>query len=153
MIKKMAKKTKKKIIKKTLKKKVIVKKIRTEKQKKLIKLISENLGKNTGAKTMLDMMIEAGYARSTALQQTSILCEVKETKEFKNYIERLESHREEIMKRMEALVGTAKYGELSMTLARIENIILLGQGKPTSIVNELSEKEKKAMDDLYKENS
>jgi len=149
----MKKNPKKKLIKKTPKKKVKVKRIRTEKEKKLFQLISANLGKTGKTKTIERMMLEAGYSKSMARQQSGIMCKIKKTKEFKNYIERLENHREKIMEWMDKKIDKAKYGELSASLARIENILLLSAGKPTSIINELSDKEKTELDKIYEENS
>ena len=145
-------KKKKKIIK-PKNKKATVKKLRTEREKKLFKLISENLGKKGKGKSMKELMMNAGYSENTALQQTRILGKVKETKEFKSYIDRLKAHREVIIERMESLIGTAKYGEISMSLSRIENIVLLSEGKPTENVNVLSGKKKDEIDNIFKENS
>jgi len=153
----MKKKVKKKIIKKTVKKtpkkKVIVKKLETEKQKKLFKLISENFGKSGGTKTMQEMMISAGYSETTSKQQTAILCKIKESEEYKDYIAWIEKHRKKIMKKMDDKIGSADYGELSRTFARLENILLLSQGKPTSNINVLSEEEKKDLDKLADDNA
>lgn len=144
---------KKKQIKKPIKKKVDTSKLRTEKEKKLFNLISANLGNKKGTKTMEEMMIEAGYSLSTARQQSSILCKVKASKEYKGYIEKLIAHRDKIIGLMEERSSQAKYGELSQSLARIENIILLSEGKPTSNVNVLSDEDKNNLDELFDENS
>lgn len=130
-----------------------VKKLKTPNQKKLFELISENIGKTGPKKTLEEMMIEAGYAESTARQQAGIMAGIKESEEFGNYLERLEKHKEKIILRMEKLVDHAQYNELSMALSRIENILLLAQGKPTSNVNILTDDEKKKLDQLFDENS
>lgn len=144
----------KKILKKTkTKNKEVAPRIRTEKEKKLFKLILDNFGKTGKARTMYELMIEAGYSHNTAHEQSRILNKIKSTKEYTNYVERLEKHRETVIKRMEETVGTAKYGELSQSLARIENIVLLSQGRPTSNLNILSDEEKEDLDHLFDENS
>lgn len=144
---------KKKIIKKKIKKKVDTSILRTEKEKKLFNLISANLGNKKGTKTMEEMMIEAGYSLSTARQQSAILCKVKASKEYKGYIEKLIAHRDKVIDLMETNASTAKYGELTASLARIENIILLGQGKSTSNVNILTKEEEEDLDGLFEENA
>jgi hypothetical protein len=52
-------------------------KIQTDKQRKLVKLLSENVGL-AKPKTMLQMMLEAGYTEETARQQSGILRGVQE---------------------------------------------------------------------------
>jgi hypothetical protein len=52
-------------------------KIQTDKQRKLVKLLSENVGLPK-PKTMLEMMLEAGYEESTARQQSGILAGIRE---------------------------------------------------------------------------
>jgi len=148
------KKISKKIpLKKTLKKKAIVKRLGTPKEKKLIKIFSENFGKTGGSKTIQEMMMEAGYAKSTAMQQSVIIGRIKDSKEYQDHLKWLNRHKEMIMNRMDENIDKADYGELSRTLARIENIILLSQGKPTSNLNILSDKGKQELDDLFKDNS
>ncbi len=137
----------------TKNKKAPVKRLKTAKQKKLIKLISENLGGKKGGRTMKSMMLEAGYSESMANQQSSVLCLIKESKEFGDYIERLENMREKLMKRMEDTIDEASHSEVSASLARTENIILLASGRPTANVKILSEEDKEKMDSLFKDNS
>lgn len=144
---------KKKINKKPITKKPIVKKLKTDKEKKLLNLIMANSGKTRRTKSIEAMMLEAGYARNTARQQKPIIDKIKQTKEYKNYIERLIAHRDKIIELMEEKAPRAEYRDLSSTLARVENIVLLAEGKPTSNINIISEEEKEKLDNLFDENS
>lgn len=62
----------------------------TIKQKKLIRLISENFGKKGSTKTMYEMMLEAGYSETTAKQQSRILSTIKEKPEMRGIVADLE---------------------------------------------------------------
>jgi len=56
-------------------------KIQTDKKRKLIKLLSENVGL-AKPKTMLEMMLEAVYSEETARQQSGILSGIREEPDF-----------------------------------------------------------------------
>lgn len=116
---------------KPVKKKSTKQKRNTEKMKKLVKLISVNLG-IARPKSMYEMMIEAGYSEKTARQQSAILMRIKE--DLKPLTNRLEEERDAILMEMVLKRPLAKYSELSASLDRISKNIQLLSNKPTDIV-------------------
>lgn len=101
-------------------------KIQTDKQRKLLKLLSENLGLGK-PKTLYDMMLEAGYEESTARQQSLTLRGIRE--ELNPIVARLEKHREKIIARMEKEISKARYRDLTDALDKVtKNIQLLSGG-------------------------
>lgn len=103
-------------------------KIQTDKQRKLVKLISENVGL-AKPKTLFEMMLEAGYEESTALQQSGILKGIRE--ELDPIVTELESHRTEVLNRMRKEFSKAKYRDLSDALDKLTKQIQLLSGKAT----------------------
>lgn len=102
-------------------------KIQTDKQRKLVKLLSENVGL-AKPKTMLEMMLEAGYEESTARQQTGILNGIRE--ELEPIVHQMEKHRDEVIKDMVKKMPKAKYGDLTNALDKLtKNIQLLSGGR------------------------
>lgn len=103
----------------------------TEKQKKMIKLFTENIGSSKKTKTLKAMMLEAGYSESSANQQTSLLSPIRDR--MKTVVDKLEKEREEILKEMVNKRKKANYSDLVKGLdITTKNIQLLG-GKPTEI--------------------
>ena len=72
-------------------------KIQTDKQRKLVKLISENLGL-AKPKTLQQMMLDAGYSESSAHQQTTLLAGIRE--ELEPIVQAMQDHRETVIKEM-----------------------------------------------------
>jgi hypothetical protein len=107
-------------------------KIQTDKQRKLVKLLSENLGLKK-PKTMLQMMLEAGYEESTAHQQTSILVGIRE--ELDPIVKKLIAHRERILTQLAKKLPQAKYRDLVDGLDKVTKNIQLLSGKPTERPN------------------
>jgi hypothetical protein len=103
-------------------------KTQTDKQRKLVQLVSENLGREKPM-TMLDMMLAAGYEESTARQQSTILVGVRE--ELEPIVAELEAHRIEVMKRMRKEFSKARYRDLSDSLDKLTKNIQLLSGKAT----------------------
>jgi hypothetical protein len=66
-------------------------KIQTDKQRKLVKLVSENLG------TMMHMMLEAGYSDESARRQSTILVGIRD--ELDPIVQKLEAHRLKVIDR------------------------------------------------------
>lgn len=102
-------------------------KIQTDKQRKLVKLLSENIGL-AKPKTMLEMMLEAGYTEETAHQQSGILRGVRE--ELDPIVAKLEAHRLKVIERMAKKIDAATYRDLTDALDKTtKNIQLLSGGK------------------------
>jgi phage terminase small subunit len=105
-----------------------VAKIQTDKQRKLIQLISENLGL-AKPKTMMEMMLEAGYSEETAHQQSTILVGIRE--ELDPIARKLEDHREKVIARMAVKLKSATYRDLTDSLDKTTKNIQLLRGKAT----------------------
>jgi len=73
----------------------------TQRQQKLVKILSVNIGTENSHKTMYDMMIEAGYAETTARQQSGVLAGIKERREVKDIVTRLEGIVQNAVKALE----------------------------------------------------
>lgn len=103
-------------------------KIQTDKQRKLVKLIAENVGLEK-PKTLMQMMLEAGYAEETARQQSGILAGIRE--ELDPIVTELEAHRTEVLKRMRKEYSKARYRDLSDSLDKLTKQVQLLSGKAT----------------------
>jgi len=105
----------------------------TPKKRKLLRIISENLGKEGFTKTMCEMMIEAGYSKNSALQQTAILAGIQE--ELKPISDKLDELREKAIKRLNDgnLTDKANYRDLVDGIDKLTKNIQLIKGKPTGI--------------------
>lgn len=116
-------------------------------KERLLQLISENFGKSKPL-TMYQMMLNAGYAESTAKQQSAVLMTIKEGAEegdptVTSHLERLKKIREKMLARLEDQVQYAKYGSLAYGLTVLDKSIALMEGKPTErIAHELPEEER-----------
>lgn len=102
--------------------------IKTDKQRKLVKLISENVGLRK-PKTMMEILREAGYSESVARQQSSILVGVRE--DLDPIVDELEKHRVEVVKRMRKEFSKARYRDLTDSLDKVTKNIQLLSGKAT----------------------
>jgi len=103
----------------------------TEKQKKLIKLITENLNSRGFTKTMKDILLEAGYSESTARRQQETLNAIKdETEPITNKI--LEE-RDAAVKAMKGKRKNAKYRDLVDAVDKLTKAANLLGGKPTEV--------------------
>ena len=69
-------------------------KIQTDKQRKLVKLIAENVGLEK-PKTLMQMMLDAGYAEETARQQSGILAGIRE--ELEPIVQARQDHRDNVI--------------------------------------------------------
>src|ERR1051325_5391904 len=65
-----------------------------DKQRKLVKLLSENLGREKPM-TMLEMMLAAGYEESTARQQSTVLVGIRE--ELAPIVRKVEEPRDQVI--------------------------------------------------------
>jgi hypothetical protein len=111
---------------------LIMKKKDTQRQKKLVKLISENLGTGKKTKTMYEMMLEAGYEESTALQQSTILTRIYD--KVVPIVQRLEAERDRILDALtKKNLRWEKYKDLVDSLDKLTKNIQLLSGKPTEI--------------------
>lgn len=151
-------KTKKKAIIFVKKKKVPKKakskaKASTLKQKKLIQKISENLGNTNRAKSMYQIMIEAGYAKTTAKQQSTVLVRVKD--DVKSLITKLEEKRDLAISHLtEEKLITSNAKELSSVIDKLTKNVELLSGRPTDIKeNKLPEEERDLINQILYENS
>lgn len=107
-------------------------KIQTDKQRKLVKLIAENVGLEK-PKTLMQMMLEAGYAEETARQQSGILAGIKE--ELDPIVEKLEAHRLKVIERLAKKLDAATYRDLTDSLDKLTKNIQLLRGKATERPN------------------
>lgn len=104
----------------------------TQKKQKLIKLISENLGIEGFTKSMYEMMLEAGYAESSAKQQTAILTGIKEElKPLANQLEGLRIKAIEELEKNKNKFKTANLRDLVSSIDTLTKNIQLISGKPT----------------------
>jgi hypothetical protein len=100
----------------------------TDKQAKLVKLISENVGL-AKPKTLLEMMLEAGYEESTARQQSGILNGIQD--QLDPIVQKLEAHRLKVIDRLAKKLDAATYRDLTDSLDKLTKNIQLLRGKPT----------------------
>lgn len=107
-------------------------KTQTDKQRKLVKLLSENVGL-AKPKTMLEMMLEAGYEESTARQQSGILAGIRE--ELDPIVAKLEEHRLKVIERLSVKLDAATYRDLTDSLDKLTKNIQLLSGKATERPN------------------
>ena len=102
----------------------------TEKQKKLLTLLSVNLG-NEKPKTLYQMLIESGYSEETARQQNGALAGIRDKVE--PIVQSMVDHREKVMKRLTTQLPKAKYRDLVDSLDKLtKNIQLLNGGKTSN---------------------
>ena len=107
-------------------------KIQTDKQRKLVKLVSENLGL-AKPKTMIEMMLEAGYSEESAHQQSTILVGIRD--ELDPIVQKLEAHRLKVIDRLSKKLDAASYRDLTDSLDKLTKNIQLLRGKPTDRTN------------------
>lgn len=108
----------------------------TERQKKLIKLLSENLGKRGGEILNLgDLLREAGYSESMARSPAQVFKGSKTIKTVADsFIKRLQDHRSKALARMDKLVDKAGYRDAVDGLDKTtKNIQLLTGGKTENV--------------------
>ena len=98
-------------------------------QKKLIRIISDNLGTKGFTKSMVQMMKEAGYEESTANQQSEVLSRVSE--ELQPIVSMLEKERDRALKQLTKKITKAKYRDLVDAIDKFTKVIQLLSGKPT----------------------
>ena len=122
----------------------------TEKQKKLLLIISENLGTRRSSKTMYQMMLEAGYSNKTALQQSEILCRLEE--ELKPIVNQLDKKRQKMINKLDKTINKATFRDLTDGIDKMtKNIQLLSGGATDRIV--ITDKEKAAVDKAFNQNT
>jgi|ERR1019366_7347891 hypothetical protein len=107
-------------------------KILTEKQKKLLKLISENLGLEK-PKTLYQMFLDAGYEDSTAKQQSSIIVGLQD--KIDPMVEAMEAHRRKVIEQLSKKLPQAKYHNLIEALDKLTKNIQLLSGRATDRTN------------------
>ena len=96
----------------------------TQRQKKLIKLISENLGNKGKTKTMYKMFLEAGFSETSAKQQSNILSGIKD--KVAPIVDRLEKERDNALNQLSKKINKAKYRDLVDAIDKLtKNIQLL----------------------------
>lgn len=107
-------------------------KIETQKQKKLLKLISENVGL-AKPKTLYEMFLEAGYEESTAKQQSGILAGIQD--KLEPIVKKMIAHRDKVIDQLAKKLPSAKYHNLIEALDKLTKNIQLLSGKPTERPN------------------
>lgn len=104
----------------------------TIKQKKLIRLISENFGNKESTKNMYEMMLEAGYSESTAKQQSRILSTVREKPEMQGVVAKLEKIRDNALNALEGKdLNKVDAGTIVRILKDLNHDIELLSGRAT----------------------
>jgi hypothetical protein len=109
-------------------------KILTGKQKKLLKLLSENIGLER-PKTLIDLFREAGYAESVAHQQSTVLAGIRD--KVDPIVQSLVDHREKVIKQLAKKLPSARYNNLIEAVDKLTKNIQLLSGKPTDRPNTL----------------
>lgn len=111
----------------------------TNRQKKLVQLISENFGIGNPAKSLYALMLEAGYEESTAKQQSEILKRLGG--EVGEVVSEINDHRNEVIKEMRGKFKTAQYHHLVDAFDKLtKNHQLLTGGKTENLgLDELKE--------------
>jgi DNA-binding MarR family transcriptional regulator len=100
----------------------------TERQRKLVKLVTENFRNPEGTKTMYELMLLAGFSEESARQQTNILSGIRE--QLQPIVQAAVDHRNEVMQEMGKKIGKAKYRDLTDAFDKLtKNIQLLSGGK------------------------
>lgn len=105
------------------------KKTLTIRQQKLIRLITENLGKEEGCKTLYEMMLEAGLSENSARQQSNIMAGIKD--EFEPIVEKMIAERTRAIEAMAGKLSEAKYRDLTDAQDKLTKNIQLLSGKET----------------------
>jgi phage terminase small subunit len=125
----------------------------TEKQKKLLKLISENIGISGSTKSMYQMMIEAGYSESSAHQQSTILVGIKD--KLDPIVQAMTDHREKVLEQMAKKLPKAHYHNLIEALDKLTKNIQLLSGKaterPNNVITGLENLTDEQLDELIKD--
>lgn len=104
----------------------------TARQQKLVKLILENIGTKGKTKSMYQMMLESGYAESTAHEQSGILSVIKEKPEVKNIVVRLEAMRDKAMRALEKKdLNKIDANSVARMMRDLNHDIELLSGRPT----------------------
>ncbi len=120
----------------------------TAKQKRLAKLISENVGSEHPL-TMYEMMRRAGYTESTARKQIGIVDSDGLQVELKPVIDELIEHRRSILKRMRRTLGRAKYRDAVDGLDKVTKNIELLSGRATERIYNLTDEERADVDRIF----
>jgi hypothetical protein len=106
-------------------------KIDTQRQRKLIKLITENFGNPETTKTLQELMLLSGYSEESARQQSNILAGIKERLE--PIVSEMTEHRNDVVAEMRKKLPKAKYRDLTDALDKLtKNIQLLSGGRTES---------------------
>jgi hypothetical protein len=119
----------------------------TEKQKKLIKLMSENIGQKGSTKTMEKMLLEAGYSETTSHQQVGILNGVQD--HLDPIVKRLMTIRELAIDRAQKTMSKAKGSDAITAIDKLTKNIQLLSGRPTERPEStLSEEDRQRLDNI-----
>jgi hypothetical protein len=124
-----------------------VAKIQTDKQRKLVRLLSENLGLEK-PKTLIQILLESGYSEESARQQSTILAGVRE--ELAPIVKEMQDHRANVIKQMVIKMPKADYRALTDSLDKLtKNIQLLSGGATANIAAKVHiSEEKRALVDI-----
>ena len=126
------------------------KKKETQRQKKLTKLILENLG-NKKPKTMYQMMLDSGYADSTAKEQSQILSRLDVDDSI---LDKLIEHRKKLLIVLDDKLKTASYADAYRATEALTKVIELLAGNPTDRTEfVLPDADKKKLDEILDDNS
>ena len=118
----------------------------TPKQKKLIKLLSENVRELGDTKTLKSLLMEAGYKESTAESPSRIIEPIQE--ELDPIVNEIEKARNRAVKKLADKEEDASYGELIRGIKELTDKHELLTGNPTERKeHDLSEEAKKRLED------
>lgn len=102
----------------------------TPQQKKLIKLVLENMGKKKTKKTLGQLLLDAGYSKSISDNPYLIFGSATVQEGLEDVVDDLKKQRIKAIARMNATVNKAKYRDAVDALDKItKNIQLLSGGK------------------------
>lgn len=100
----------------------------TPQQKRAVELFKQNM-LSGGTKTIKDILLEAGYAKTSADQQHNAMSGIKPL--LQPFIDRMTAHREEVLKKMEEKIDSAHYADLTRSVDVLTKNIQLLSGKST----------------------
>jgi triphosphoribosyl-dephospho-CoA synthetase len=100
----------------------------TPQQKRAVELFKQNM-LSGGTKTILEILLEAGYSESSANQQTHVMAGIRP--HLQPFLQEMEEHRTEVLALMRKRFKRADYGALVRGFDILTHNLQLLAGKPT----------------------
>ncbi|HKQ06135.1 MAG TPA: hypothetical protein VJ464_13450 [Blastocatellia bacterium] len=132
----------------------MAKKKLTEHQKKLIRLITDNLGNSGPAKTLEELMLEAGYSPESARQQSNIMAGIRP--QLEPIIEKLQTRRDRAAEAItDKKLDKASARDAAYVVDLLTKNIQLLSGKaterPNNVITGLENLSDEQLDELIKD--